>query len=231
MKNRPASRWRLGTVGTLVILGLALVMPGGAGAEQDSEVERLKAENERLKAELDELKSPTDEQKPDQREDRPPARESPPSNYYAPAPKLYQAPGTQTLQTQLSKLKVTHGSHANHWVSFRTERGSGTSPIVMELKTKFSGGIYRNRKSLSLSVDGAPVECNVTDYKSRAVTGGSPHKRIRKDNETVTVEIPATAFETIGRAGNVEGTFGRVRFVFSQDQLTELRALIRNVSG
>jgi hypothetical protein len=217
-------------------LGLTPATPALAAAEPDgaAEVERLQRENEALKRRVEELETRGGAADAPGRgytvgPPQPPARGA------AAAPRLttISEAGTRTVSTGASRLEVTRGSRAPQWVAFRYER-AGDQPvraITMDLHTQFSGGIYRRVKSLALSVDGDRIDCPVTSYDARPVTGGGPRRRVSRDHEELTVEIPVSALRRMAGAQAVTGSLGPVAFALRRDQLASLRALDESVGN
>jgi hypothetical protein len=217
----------------LAAMGLVPVTAALATDEADSatEVERLTTENEELKRRLEELEDregAATRSLDDANEAGdvvvPAAR---PAAADAARLTTITGPGTRTVSTGASRLEVTRGSSASQWVAFRYER-AGEQPvrdITMDVHTQFSGSIYRSAKTLELSVDGDRIECPVTNYDSRAVTGGGTRRRVSRDHEEVTVTIPVTTLHRMATAKAVTGSLGAVAFELTRDQIASLRAL------
>ncbi len=229
---------------TLVLsLGLAVCAALGFGAatpvvateETDSatEAERLKTENEELRQRIDELEAREGAAERSRDDEGAggaiavPA--APAAGGSADAARLttFTEAGTRTVSTGASRLEVTRGSRAPQWVAFRYAR-TGEQPvrnISMDVHTQFSGSVYRSVKTLALSVDGDRIDCPVTGYDSRAVTGGGSRRRVSRDHEALTVSIPVTALQRMAAAQAVTGALGPVKFELTRDQLASLRAL------
>jgi hypothetical protein len=222
----------------LVSLGAAL--PAGAADARDcpGELERLTAENERLRQRVGELEARVDALQGESDDLRVAAGIAGPAVTAeveaAEAARLTTAveAGTRTVTSGASPLEVHDGTRAPHWIVFRYVR-TGEAPvpeIAMDLRTQFSGGIYRDAETLVLSVDGSPVECPVTSYRSRPVTGGGSRKRIRKDHEQLTVAIPRAALERMAAARTITGTLGPTAFALTDRQLASLRVIERSLA-
>jgi hypothetical protein len=223
----------LGFVGCVAV-GLAPVTPALATDEAGSatEVERLTTENEELKRrvqELEDREGAASRTLDDANEAGNVVVPAAPPAGGADAARLttITGPGTKTVSTGASRLEVTRGSSAPQWVAFRYDR-AGEQPvrdITMDVHTQFSGSIYRSAKTLELSVDGDRIECPVTNYDSRAVTGGGTRRRVSRDHEEVTVTIPVTTLHRMAAAKTVTGSLGAVGFELTRDQIASLRAL------
>jgi hypothetical protein len=228
-----ALAFMLGFAG-VAALALASVTPALATDEAGSatEVERLTTENEELKRRIEELEeregaATRSLNDADEAGDVVVPAARPAGGTDAARLTTITGPGTRTVSTGASTLEVTRGSSAPQWVAFRYER-AGEQPvrdITMDVHTQFSGSIYRSVKTLELSVDGDRIECPVTSYDSRAVTGGGSRRRVSRDHEEVTVTIPVTTLHRMAAAKSVTGSLGAVRFELTRDQIASLRAL------
>jgi hypothetical protein len=226
--RRRASRFAVQLLCALACAASVQAQAGETGSELDqltAENARLKAENARLRSEkqtveveVEELREHTDQLADD-------AAVPPPLSTTVDEPS-----GTTTVTAAASKLRVTTGSRAKHWIAFRSAR-TGTAPgdpdIRLHLSTKFSGGIYRGVNTLRLSVDGESFECPVISYKARPVSLGSTKKRIRRDDEFLIIALPPPAVARMEAARRVTGRLGRVELTLSAAQLTALRAVVR----
>lgn len=229
-------------------LALALEMPAAlslmpatsafATDEPDgtAEVERLTTENEALKRRLEKLEAHgrSDPGEAADTDDSEAAGNivvpaAPPAGGAADVSRLttITEAGTRTVSTGASRLEVMRGSRAPQWVAFRYERAGDqlVHEITMDLHTQFSGGIYRHVKTLALSVDGNRIDCPVTSYDARAVTGGGSRRRVSRDHEELTVTIPVAALQRMAAARAVTGSLGPVAFELTREQLASLRAL------
>lgn len=144
------------------------------------------------------------------------------------------AGNTRTVSAPGGLLKITHGSQADHWVGFRYQRPADARSgpvqvIAMDLRTKFSGRVYRNVKTLVLSIDGEDVDCPVTAYRARLITGGGTRKRIKKHDEFLSVAISTSAVDRILMGRQVGGRLGPVRFALTTQQLAALRVLRKSL--
>jgi len=203
------------------------------GNDASSELERLTAENARLKAENARLRSEKQTVEVEVEELREHTDQL--ADEIATPPPLSTAvdepSGTTTVTAAASRVRVTKGTRAKHWIAFRSARQSaGTEAPVIQLylSAKFSGGIYRGVKTLHLTVDGESFDCPVTAYRARPVTLGLPKKRIRRDDEFLTIALPPPAVARMDEASSVTGTLGRVELELSAAQLTALRAVVRS---
>jgi hypothetical protein len=238
---RPHARaLTLGLVAYLA-LGVAAAPPAVAADQGDdpTDVERLTTENEELRRRIEELEAREgaaarsgDESDAGGTVAVPAA---PPAGGGPGAPRLttITEAGTRTVSTGASRLEVTRGSRAPQWVAFRYQR-TGEQPVravTMDLHTQFSGHTYRSAKTLELSVDGNRVDCPVTSYDSRAVTGGGSRRRVSRDHEVLTVSIPVATLRQLAAARAVTGSLGPVAFALTNDQLASLRALDGSVGN
>lgn len=222
------------------LLAAAFIFAPGAGAHGDpgcpAEVQRLSAANAELAAQVDELRARVAALQAENDDLKIVAGITPAPGGTAatddrPPSITDTVEGTtRTLAASGGQLKITRGGRASHWVHFRYEQPahapSGTlQTIVMDLRTKFSGGVYSNVKALVFSVDGEDVSCPVTAYRARSLTGGGTRKRIKKDDEFLTVAIPLPAVDRILAGRKVGGRLGPARFAFTVQQLAALRVL------
>jgi hypothetical protein len=200
-----------------------------------TELERLEAENARLRTENERLKSQMNTVEVENEELREHAEDL--ADDAAPPPPLTTtvdaASGLTSVTTTASKLRVTKGTHARHWVSFSAARAAGqanatAAEIAMHLGAKFSDGIHRNTNILRLSVDGESFDCPVKTYRARPMTMGGTHRRQRREDELLTVAIPPAAVAKVEGARSVTGSLGRVEFALTAAQLTALRAIVRS---
>lgn len=187
---------------------------------------RLKAENARLRSEKQTVEVEVEELREHTADLAEEAAAPPPLTTTVDEPT-----GTTTVTAEATRLQVTSGTRARHWVAFRSARAatdSGSPRIYMYVSTNFSGGIYRGVDTLRLSVDGETFDCPVVSYKARPVTMGTTKKRLRRDNESLIVALPPAAVTRMEGASRVTGRLGRAEFTLSGAQLSAMRAVVRS---
>lgn len=187
-----------------------------ANAELRSRVRELEAENDRLRIRLQALGGDAEDPALG------PLRAS-----------VDPRDGAAVAATGASMLRVTHGTGADHWISFQVVTGdaSDTARVLVNVQTRFSGGIYRGAKTLLLMPDDETVECEVVDYRATQRTSGGPRKRIRRDDELVSARVPPSAFSRFDGVRTLKGQLRHVRFVLSPTQVAALRQVIREAGG
>ncbi len=143
--------------------------------------------------------------------------------------------GRTIVRTGIEALKVTRGSAADHRLSlaysYEGEQMLESPRIIsMFIQAKFSGGVYRGQYTITLDIDGETVEVPITDYDSVTRRIRVAGKRwMRKDDETLTIEIDAELLRRLARAIQVKITAGPVELELTRDQTALFRAVRKRI--
>lgn len=132
-------------------------------------------------------------------------------------------------------MQITRGRSRNHWLRLSYE-GPGESSVnqrqvLVQIIGKMSGGIYRSAKELQMTVDGRPIAFPITDYNATHRMSGGGRHRIRRDDEYVTASMSPQQLASIVHARHVEGRLGPSRFLFTKDQLSAAKAMLKELGG
>jgi len=168
----------------LVGVGAVMLVTFGAAAHA-GELERLRDENARLQQQVRSLEA--DNARLRGQASAPPAPAPAASDNSGLAAALEQRanesvsvspsaePGASVVATEASRLEGLQGGRSRHWITWRAERQGGASrpdAALVVIDATASGGVYRDVKNLDLIVDGASVQCPVTDYRIDSMTVG-----------------------------------------------------------
>ena len=93
-----------------------------------------------------------------------------------------------------------------------------------------SGGIYRDVQSLDLVVDGAPIQCPVTDYRIDSMTVGKDVSA-RRVGESVTARVPMDTLDRLANARDISGRLGTTTFRLTPEQLAGVRAFAKRLAS
>jgi hypothetical protein len=86
-----------------------------------------------------------------------------------------EQPGASRVETEPSRLEGLGSGKSRHWLIWRAERPAGggrPDAVSFIVDSVDSGGTYRDVKALQLTVDGAPIEVAVADYRMQINTTG-----------------------------------------------------------
>jgi hypothetical protein len=143
--------------------------------------------------------------------------------------------GRTVVRTGVERLRVTRGSAADHRLSLAYSypgQQMQTPPATVSLfiQAKFSGGVYREQDTVTLDIDGEAVDVPIADYDAvtrRVRVAGK--RTLRKDDETLTVEIDAELLRRLARAIQVRITVGPVHLEPTRDQTALFRAVQKRI--
>jgi hypothetical protein len=143
--------------------------------------------------------------------------------------------GRSTVRSGVEALKVVRGSAAGHRLSLAysyegEQMGVGPKVISMFIQAKFSGGVYRSQESITLDIDGETVDVPIADYDAvtrRIRVAGK--RSMRKDDETLTIEIDGELLRRLARAIQVKVTVGSVELELTRDQTALFRAVRKRI--
>ena len=93
-----------------------------------------------------------------------------------------------------------------------------------------SGGVYRDVKNLDLIVDGASVQCSVTDYRIDSMTVGRDVSA-RQVGESVTARVPMDTLDRLANARDISGRLGTTTFWLTPEQLAGVRAFAKRLAS
>ncbi len=235
-----AHRWSWSSV--IVVAGLGIVAGAAGRADADDprgcaeELARQRAENARLAARVAALEARVGRLDVEKRDleivagVRSEAAERDADAAVRDGLATTVAGGRATVTTPLRQVTVTHGSRAPHWVRFRLTRpATSTDPpprVFVDVTTRGSGGIYRGLESMTLTADdGNAFPAAVIAYDADRATAGGGRKTTRRDDESLTIELPAATLARLAAAERIAGRLGPVRFTFGDDQRAALRVL------
>ncbi len=146
-----------------------------------------------------------------------------------------EASGRTTVRSGIEELKVVIGSAADHRLSlaYSFEGGQMQSPpevVTMFIQAKFSGGVYRDQEVAIFDIDGEQVEVLITDYDrvSRKIRVAGK-RTMRKDDETLTIEVDTELLRQLARAIQVKMTIGTVTLEPTRDQTAMFRAVRKRI--
>lgn len=216
-------------------------------AELRSELERVKAaynrleaETGRLRAELAQLRISNEDLRVQTQELTELAGLTPAGDRVESASARFtsefdEATGRTTVRSGIEELKVTRGSAADHRLSlaysFEGEQMQVPPDVVtLFIQAKFSGGVYKDQDSVTLDIDGEEVTIPITDYDmvSRKVRVAGK-RTLRKDDETLKIEIDAELLRRLARAIQVKMTIGPVVLEPTRDQTAMFRAVRKRI--
>ena len=139
--------------------------------------------------------------------------------------------GASVVATEASRLEGLQGGRSRHWITWRAERPGGASrpdSALVVIDATASGGIYRDVQSLDLVVDGAPVQCPVTDYRIDSMTVGKDVSA-RRVGESVTARVPMDTLDRLANARDISGRLGTTTFRLTPEQLAGVRAFAKRL--
>jgi hypothetical protein len=143
-------------------------------------------------------------------------------------------PGASVVATEASRLEGLQGGRSRHWITWRAERPAGGASrpdaAMVVIDATASGGIYRDVKNLDLVVDGAPVQCPVTDYRIDSMTVGKDVSA-RRVGESVTARVPMDTLDRLANARDISGTLGTTTFRLTPEQLAGVRAFAKRLGA
>jgi len=225
----------------LIVVGTVMLVTLGAAAHA-GELERLREENARLRQQVRSLEA---ENARLRGQAASAARPAPTDNSglaaaleqranesvsVSPAPE----PGASVVATEASRLEGLQGGRSRHWITWRAERPtageSRPEAATVVIDATASGGIYREVKSLDLVVDGAPVQCPVTDYRIDSMTVGRDASA-RRVGESVTARVPMDTLDRLANARDISGTLGTTTFRLTPEQLAGVRAFAKRLES
>jgi len=142
--------------------------------------------------------------------------------------------GASVVATEASRLEGLQGGRSRHWITWRAERPtageSRPDAAMVVIDATASGGIYRDVKSLDLVVDGAPVQCLVTDYRIDSMTIGKD-VTARRVGESVTARVPIQTLDRLATARDISGKLGTTTFRLTPEQLAGVRAFAKRLGA
>jgi len=143
--------------------------------------------------------------------------------------------GRTTVRSGIEELKVIRGSAADHRLSlaysFEGENMQQPPEVVtMFIQAKFSGGVYREQEHALFDIDGEEVVVAISDYDmvSRKVRVAGK-RTLRKDDETLKIDIDAELLRKLARAIQVKITVGTVELEPTRDQTAMFRAVRKRI--
>src|SRR5262245_23119283 len=218
---------RAGVLAAAVVTLVMTEAPVRAG-----EIERLRAENQRLQQRVQDLEA----ENASLRKAEPPGARGLTAALETRATEAVtispgEQPGSEVVETKLSRLEGMGGGRGRHWVRRHGQQGSGGArpdAVALVVDTSASGGQYRGVPVVRLVVDGAPLECSVTDYRSRISIVGRDAVG-RTEDETITVRVPVDGLDRLTEAREVSGTLGSTSFRLTPQQLADLRAFAQRL--
>jgi len=133
--------------------------------------------------------------------------------------------GRATLQTRPIKLDVTHGSRAEHYVQLIAP-ASGEGALKLKLNAYGSGRAYNHLESITIRVDGKPMELAITSYDRQRRGTGARKARVDRSHEFLVLRMGRPVLGQLSEANTVAGELGPTRFVGGRDLIVACRALV-----
>ncbi len=143
--------------------------------------------------------------------------------------------GQTTVRTGVEELKVAVGSAADHRLSLAYtydghEMQAPPDTVSLFIQAFYSGGVYRDKATALLDIDGETVEVPINHYDATARRVNVAGKRsIRKDDETLTIRIDRELLRRLARAIQIKITIGTVQLTPTRDQTALFRAIQRRI--
>jgi hypothetical protein len=211
----------------------ALMLAAVASAEQ-SELERLRAENARLRARVTELEAEQRRLERQQRE-APLAAALEQTAAERVRAAFDPATGITTTATEPSRLARADGGLTRHWVTWRAawpgeHPSAPPASVELVIETAASPGAYRTARRLRLTVDGVVHELPIVGYASRPITAGRSPTRVA-EQERMVADVPMATLAVVADGRAVEGTLGAFAFRLTPEQLATVRAFQARVRG
>ena len=144
-----------------------------------------------------------------------------------------EQPGASKVETEPSRLEGLGSGKSRHWIIWRAQRPAGgarADAASLIVDSVDSGGAYRDVKTLQLTVDGAPVDIPVADYRMQINTVGRG-TATRQQGESVTGRVPVDTLERMTAAANVSGKLGLTSFRLTPQQLADLREFMKRLGS
>ncbi len=143
-----------------------------------------------------------------------------------------EQPGASKVETEPSRLVGLGGGKGRHWIIWRGQRPAAgrADAASLVVDSVDSGGKYRDVKALRLTVDGAPVEVPVADYRMQINTVGRDTGN-RQQGESVTAQVPIATLERLTAASSVSGTLGPMSFQLTPQQLADVREFVKRLGS
>jgi hypothetical protein len=144
-----------------------------------------------------------------------------------------EQPGASRVETEPSRLEGLGSGKSRHWLIWRAERPAGggrPDAVSFTVDSVDSGGTYRDVQALQLTVDGAPIEVAVADYRMQINTTGRDTGG-RQKGESVTARMPIDTLTRLTQASSVSGTPGSTSFHLTPQQLADLREFLKRLGS
>jgi hypothetical protein len=144
-----------------------------------------------------------------------------------------QEPGSSRVETEPSRLEGMGGGKGRHWLIWRGQRppgGGRPGPASLVVDSIDSGGQYRDVHALQLTIDGAPMDIPVADYRMQINTTGRD-TGARQKGESVVVNVPIDTLQRLAEASRVNGKLGDLSFQLSPQQLADVREFAKRLGG
>jgi len=142
--------------------------------------------------------------------------------------------GKTTMVSKPVRLDVTHGSRADHHVQLTAEgqgRGDRNPTVTMTISAYVSGRSYHVADQLELTIDGQARTFPVAGYERDKKMTGSSKNRTDRSDEYLTFRLTADDVRAIGKAANVTGRAGTVRYEFSTDLIRLFGAAAESIDS